>query len=81
MLAAVLALFWIWMAAAYYLWQFARINPAAYGFGIFFIAQGSACLWIGVVRDRLRFRFRPRLVPILGLVLVAYAAILYSALG
>ncbi len=79
--SSVLALFWIWMGAAYHLWQFARINPAAYAFGALFIAEGLLFLWQGVLEDRLRFAFRRRLLPTLGLLLIAYAAILYSMLG
>ena len=69
------------MGVAYHLWQFARINPAAYAFGILFVGQGVAFFLTGVIGAGLWFRYRPRLRPVLGLAFVAYATILYSTLG
>lgn len=37
---AVLAFFWLWMGIIYHWMYFTRINPAAWGFGAFFVAEG-----------------------------------------
>jgi hypothetical protein len=79
--AAVLALFWAWNGVAYHLAFFAQINPAAYGFAALFVIQGAVFLAYGTIAGRLRFTGRTDWRGTLGLALIAYAALLYPALG
>lgn len=79
--ALILATLWIWMAIAYHLSFFARINRAAIGFGIAFLLEGLIFLWLGVVRGRLRFEARRDCRTALGLVLIVYALLIYPSLG
>jgi hypothetical protein len=80
-IAAILAVAWIGMGAGYHMSYFAAINPVALVFGAAFVVQGALFAWIGVVRDRLRFRFAPDLVGWAGLGLMAFAMAVYPLLG
>ena len=75
-----LALMWAVNGAGYHLWQFARINPAAYGFGAAFLLQAALLLGYGI-GGRLRFGFENRAALWVGLALVLYAALVYPLLG
>jgi hypothetical protein len=75
--SAILALFWIWLGAAYHLAFFARINPAAYGFGVLSMLGGLLFLWQGVIRKRLEFAFIRSVRTALGTALIAFALIVY----
>jgi uncharacterized protein DUF6064 len=77
----VLALFWIWIGAAYHIRHFRAINPAAVAFGVPFVVQGALFLWCGVIRLGLDLRLRPGLAGSMGTLLVAYALVLYPMLG
>jgi hypothetical protein len=79
--AAVLALFWVWNGLAYHLAFFAPVNPAAYGFAALFVVQGMLFLGYGTIAGRLRFAGRTDWQDVLGLLLIAYAALVYPALG
>ena len=57
----ILAFLWVWLAIAYHLAFFTRINPLAYMFSGVSLAGALVLLWEGVVRRRLRFRW-PRVV-------------------
>jgi hypothetical protein len=78
---AVLALFWVWNGLAYHLAFFAPINPAAYGFAALFVIQGVLFFGYGTIAGRLRFAGLTDWRGALGLVLIAYAALIYPALG
>jgi hypothetical protein len=80
--AAVLAVMWLWTGVAYYLLHFTAINPAAWLFGAAFLVQGAMFL-VAAARGR-----GPAFTPTssgprraFGLFLVAYAAVLYPLLG
>lgn len=81
LVSLILSMLWIWMGIAYHLLFFAKINPAAFGFGMLFIAEGLILLWMGVVRTRVQFRLEQDLSGALGLTFVVYALLLYPALG
>jgi len=53
----VLALFWIWVGAAYQLGTMTAVDFAAPLYGALWIAQGLLLTWTGVLRGRLAFRF------------------------
>ncbi len=49
---AVAALHWGWSGLAYHALFFTRINPAAWAFAAFFVAQAVGFLWWGTARGR-----------------------------
>jgi hypothetical protein len=75
--SASLGVLWAWMALAYHLAFFARINPAAYGFAVLSAAGAVVFIWQGVVRRRLAFHWMPGLKAMAGVVLVAFALVVY----
>jgi hypothetical protein len=81
LIAGILALFWFWAGAIYHLGFFRQINPAALGFGAFFLAQGAVFIWAGVLRRQLSFRVRGDLDGLVGGLFVAYAMVVYPLLG
>jgi hypothetical protein len=81
LIASILAVMWLWTGIVYHGLFFAGINGAAYGFAALFIVQGLAFLYAGVVRDGLRFGFRPGLPAVVGGLFVLYAAVLYPLIG
>jgi hypothetical protein len=76
-LSAVLGVLWAWIAVAYHLAFFARISPAAYGFAALSAAGAAVFVWQGVVRRRLTFRWVPGPKALAGVVLVAFALMVY----
>lgn len=83
-IAAILALGWLWVAWGFHWQRYASINPAAGYFALAFVAQGLLLYWLGVVRRRLtpasslslKFRFglgllgfALGLVPVIGVLL------------
>ena len=77
----ILGLFWIWMGVVYHILFFTEINPAAYIFGILFVIQGLAFVflkWIGV---EFRYAFRKDAFGVIGGLLILYAMIVYPLLG
>lgn len=80
-ITAVLALMWLWTGIVYHGLFFAGINKAASGFAALFIVQGIAFLYLGVIRDGLRFAFRPGLLTVVGGLFILYATVLYPLIG
>ncbi len=76
-----LAFLWAWMAAAYHVAFFSRINMAAWGFAAVMAAGAGMFFWFGVVRRRLWFTLEGRGRAVAGLGLVAYALGVYPALS
>ena len=81
LLAALLALLWVWMALAYHVAFFAAINPAARAFGSVFLLGAGWMAWVGVLRSRLRFNGVHGLRGAIGLALIVFALLVYPALG
>jgi hypothetical protein len=79
--AAVLALFWLWTGVACHWLAFAAINPAAWLFGALYVGEAALLLWYGLRAARLQFGYRPGLHSAIGLLFMAYAAIAYPFLG
>lgn len=79
--SGILGIFWIWMGIAYHWAFFARINRAAVAFGLLFVTEGLLLLRMGVAQRLLRFRLRADSGGVLGLTLIAYALLLYPAIG
>ncbi|HET7233699.1 MAG TPA: DUF6064 family protein [Longimicrobium sp.] len=78
--AAVMALFWVWMGAVYHALFFAPVNPAARLFAVVFIAQGVALAgWAAWGAPS--FRLRADTAGIAGAAIIVYALAVYPLLG
>ncbi|MBU1224109.1 MAG: hypothetical protein KKA22_01130 [Gammaproteobacteria bacterium] len=77
--SAILAFLWSWLALAYHLAFFAAINPLAYVFAGVSLAGALIFLWQGVVLRRLEFRLAPNARSAVGVMLVAFALVIYPA--
>lgn len=80
-IATILGAMWIWMGVVYHWMFFARINPAAIGFGAAFVLEGAMILIYGFRRDGLRFSIDQDVFGVIGWILVCYALVLYPLLG
>jgi hypothetical protein len=80
-ISSTLAFFWVWMGVVYHLVYFSTINRAAIFFGILFIVQGLLWLLFGVVRPRLSFQLDANPYSITGMLLIAYAMLVYPIIG
>lgn len=76
-----LALLWLWTGIVYHGIYFAEINPAAIVFAIAFVLQGGLFAYEGLWRKRLTFSGHDDPALYIGLVLIAYAMLIYPALG
>lgn len=76
-----LSLFWLWMGVAYHFLFFSKINRAAWLFGAIFIVQSLIFIYAGVITRKLSFHFPRDVYGIWGAVILAYAFIVYPAIG
>lgn len=81
LISGTLAFFWAWMAIAYHFVFFTRINNAAWLFGSVFILEALLLVWVGIIKQSLHFHSSNNLAAKLGLLLIAYALVLYPALN
>jgi Family of unknown function (DUF6064) len=83
--SGILGVFWIWIGVVYHIMYFRTVNPAAVGFGVFFVLQGLLFLLAGSIRGKLSFALTARPAPVVGAILIFYAMVGYpllsSALG
>ena len=79
--AAGLAVMWLWTGVAYHGMYFSTISAGAWGFAALFVVQGLLFIEAGVVRDRLAFGSPRGWTGWLGWALVAYASVGYPLLG
>lgn len=77
--SGILAVLWVWMAVAYHLAFFARINPLAYVFSALSLAGAAVFIWEGVVRCRLRFEWGNGIRSWIGAMLIGFALVVYPA--
>ena len=80
LVAAALALMWLWTGAVYHGRFFAQINPAATLFAGAFVLQGLLLAWCAW-RGTLQFGRGAGIARALGWALMLYALALYPALG
>lgn len=80
-ISAGLALLWAWLAVAYHLSFFVRINSLAHGFAVVSLAGAGLFLWFGVVRRAMRFSLQDRCHKTAGVGLVIYALAVYPILS
>jgi hypothetical protein len=78
-ISGILALLWGWTGLVYHLAFFARINPLAYVFGALALIGAGVIFWLGIVRHELEFTLRQDARSAIGLVLVAFALVIYPA--
>lgn len=78
-LLALLGGLWLWMAVAYHMLYFARVNPAAWGFGALFIVE-AALLFAAALGKRPRVSAAP-ISRSFGAILVIYAMVVYPIIG
>jgi hypothetical protein len=79
--SAILALLWTWTGVAYHWAFFAAINRAAWVFGSICLAGAVAFAWFGVVQRSIKVSFKPGKRGLFGWVLIAFALVVYPALG
>jgi hypothetical protein len=80
-ISGILAFFWLWMGVVYHLAFFTEITGAAYFFGALFVLQSVLFLILGVVNDRLSFRFDTDGYGITGVTLIFFALFVYPVYG
>ncbi len=76
-----LALLWAWMALAYHVAFFTRINPLAWGFAAISGVGAVAFFWHGFIQRRIWFAVESSGRAAAGLGLVAYALGIYPVLS
>jgi hypothetical protein len=81
LVSLLLALLWLWTGVVYHIAFFSRVNPLAYLFGALFFVQAGVFLYAGVWKRQLNFRFSFDRYGIAGLIIIAYALLLYPLLG
>jgi hypothetical protein len=79
-IAASLALLWLWAGTVYHLGFFRPVNPAANLFAALSITGAGMFFWHGVVRGRLRFAWRGGVPGWAGVATLAYALLVYPAI-
>ena len=80
-LFSVLSFFWVWMGVVYHIHYFSSINRIAYLFGSVFIIQGLVFLYFGAINRKIKFNFNLDLPGIIGMVLIAYALVVYPIIS
>lgn len=78
--AALLALAWLWSGVVFHGLHFAPINFWAYGFAALFVLQGLLFA-VAALRDRPAWRFERGATGWTGLVLAGFALLLYPMIG
>ena len=80
-IAALLAVLWLWSGLVYHFQFFSAINSGARLFGALFVVQAVVLVVFGTVQGR--WQFEPRRAPtaVLGWVLIIYALAAYPLLG
>jgi drug/metabolite transporter (DMT)-like permease len=77
--SAILAVLWAWLAVAYHIAFFSRINPLAYAFAALSLVGAAIFVWDGVVQRRLRFEWNGSIRSWSGAAFVGFALVLYPA--
>jgi hypothetical protein len=79
--SAILGALWMWTGVVYHIMFFSTVNPAAFLFGLIFVAQGFLFVVLGSFRQALMFRFQRTLRGYAGWVLIVYGLLVYPLLG
>jgi hypothetical protein len=79
--SAILAILWVWIAAAFFWQRYATINWAAIYVALVFAGEALLLVWIGVVRGGLSFRLHRDAAGILGMTLFILSLSLYPMIA
>ena len=80
-ISAVLALLWVWAAATYCFMFFTAISRSGWVIGSVLLAGGLWMVWVGSVKNEIRFQVRGDLRGLVGWLLITYALIAYPLIG
>jgi hypothetical protein len=78
--SGILSFFWMWTGIVFCLFYWAPTYPAAYAFGILFIAQGLVFL-LNAIKPTLSYRAQRNKFTLIGGLFVAYAMVGYPLFG
>lgn len=78
--AVLLAACWLWVAWAFHWQRYATINWAASYFAVGCVIEALLLIWIGIVRDSLRFDSAPRVRARIGVAIFAFALVVQPLL-
>lgn len=81
MVSLLLAGLWLWTGDVYHALFFSRINRAAFVFGALFLIQAVLFFYLGVIRQKLKFRMQWNAYSLMGGLMMLYALLLYPLLG
>lgn len=76
-ISGILGFLWAWLALAYHLAFFTRINPLAYAFAAVSCAAALVFFWHGVVHRRLRFMWTGGIRAASGVALLVFSLLVY----
>jgi len=76
-ISAILGFLWAWLALAYHVVFFSRINPLAYAFAVVSLSGAFVFVWQGVIRRRLHFAWVSSARTYTGAALVVFALVIY----
>jgi hypothetical protein len=76
-IALILAFLWGWLALAYHVAFFTRINPLAWLFAVVSLAGALVFFWHGLVRRRLSFAWVGGARALAGGALIVFALVVY----
>ena len=79
--SVLLAVLWFWMALVYHLAFFANLSAIGMVFGVAFGVQGALFSWLAVRPHPTSYRARSPVALVVGAALIAYAILIYPALG
>lgn len=77
----ILSFFWLWMGIVYHIIYFSPINPAAIGFGVLFLIQGTLFAYQGMSPNPPRYRPEKTIYSVIGFTFVFYALVVYPLLS
>jgi hypothetical protein len=80
-ICVLLAGLWAWMAIAYHVAHFSRINPAAFLFAALYLVEAGLLARWAITGRRLELRYRGAAASALGVAMLAYSLVAYPLLG
>jgi hypothetical protein len=90
MIAAILALLWLWSGVVFLVIFLGSWTPTFFGFavpgfgylsGVLFVMQGGIFVYFGVLRSSLSFKPSADVQGVIGTVMVGYAVVVYPIIG
>jgi hypothetical protein len=78
---SILAIMWAWNGIGYHFLFFSEINPAAIGFAALFVLQALLFAASAFITNDVRFHVGADFRSTLGITFIAYALLIYPAIG